>query len=176
MNSADATPPLPDLLAQNLSIVFCGINPGVRAASTGHHFAGRGNRFWPVLYRAGFTPELIQPEGDRAILRYGYGLTAVVARATARADQLSREEIRGSGPEFERKIKGCAPRYLAFLGKMAFAALFDDKQPAWGPQPVKFGGAHVWILPNPSGLNRSFSFDDLVDAYRELRITAATSP
>jgi TDG/mug DNA glycosylase family protein len=106
----DSSRPLPDILAPDLPLIFCGINPGIRAASTGHHFEGRGNRFWRVVHLAGFTPEQMRPEDDRTFLRYGCGLTTVVSRPTARADELSRSEIEAAASEFERKIAHYAPR------------------------------------------------------------------
>lgn len=175
MTEADSIQTLPDIIAPGLSLIFCGINPGMRAAATGHHFEGRGNRFWRAIHLAGFTPEQIRPEDDRTLLQYGCGLTAVVSRATARADQLSRSEIRSAAVEFERKITAYAPRYVAFLGKMALCALSGKQDIQWGPQPDTFGGARVWVLPNPSGLNRSFSLDALVTAYRELCVAMVSA-
>jgi len=171
-----ALPALPDLLAPGLSLVFCGINPGLRAASTGHHFEGRGNRFWRVLHLAGFTPEQIRPEDDHTLLRYGYGLTTVVPRATAQAADLSRSEIELAAGAFQRKIEQCAPRHVAFLGKMAFSAISGAPTLEWGRQAARFGGACAWVLPNPSGLNRGFSLDALVAAYREARMAVASTP
>jgi double-stranded uracil-DNA glycosylase len=161
---------LPDILDTGLSVVFCGINPGLSAASTGHHFEGRGNRFWRVLHLAGFTREQLRPDDDRSLLQYECGLTTAVSRPTARAEQLSRSEIKAAAPEFERKITQYAPRYVAFLGKMAVSELIGRRDVDWGLQSVTFGGARVWVLPNSSGLNRAFSLDALVSAYRELRL------
>jgi double-stranded uracil-DNA glycosylase len=161
---------LADILAKDLSIVFCGINPGQTAATAGRHFVNRSNRFWRVLYLAGFTPEQILPEDDRSILAYGYGLTTAVARPTRRASELSRDELVLAASMLERKIAGFAPRTLAFLGKAAYAAIVRDRSLQWGPQPMLFAGASVWVLPNPSGLNRNFSLDALVEAYRAMRL------
>ncbi|MFB9122088.1 G/U mismatch-specific DNA glycosylase [Paraburkholderia dipogonis] len=170
---ADLFRSLPDLLEPGLSVVFCGINPGVQAASTGRHFAGRGNRFWRAIHLAGFTPEQIGPNDDYTLLQYGCGLTTVVSRPTARADQLSSWEFKAAAAGFERKIEGYAPQCVAFLGKMALSAMSGSRDIGWGPQPTTFGGARAWVLPNPSGLNRSFSLDALVAAYRELRLAVA---
>lgn len=164
---------LPDIIAERLAVVFCGINPGMTAAVAGHHFAGRSNRFWRVIHLAGFTPEEILPENDRTILRYRCGLTAVVDRPTARADQLSAEEFIAAAARFEKKIARYAPRCVGFLGKAAYSVLSGQRELAWGPQPVAFGGAAVWVLPNPSGRNRAFTLDQLVDAYRQLHLTAS---
>ena len=168
----DSAQSLPDIIQPGLSILFCGINPGLQAASTGHHFAGRGNRFWKVLHRAGFTNDEFRPENDRQLLNHGYGLTAAVARPTARASQLSKAEIQASAAQFELKIRHYAPRFIAFLGKMALAEMSGQRDIEWGLQAREFGEARVWVLPNPSGLNRSFSLDALVSAYRELRLAA----
>ncbi|TXC81223.1 G/U mismatch-specific DNA glycosylase [Paraburkholderia azotifigens] len=161
---------LPDILEPGLSVIFCGINPGLRAASTGHHFAGRGNRFWRTLHLAGFTREELRPEAGRSLLHYACGLTTAVSRPTARADQLSRAEIKAAAADFELKIACYAPRYIAFLGKMAIAELTGKRDIEWGLQSLSFGGASTWVLPNPSGLNRAFSLEALVSAYRELRL------
>lgn len=170
--NADSATFLPDIIEPGLSVLFCGINPGMRAAATGRHFDGRGNRFWRVLHRAGFTPEEFRPENDRELLQHGFGLTTVVSRATARADELSGVEIQAAAAQFELKIQRYAPRFVAFLGKMALAEMSGKRDIQWGLQSSKFGGARVWVLPNPSGLNRAFSLDALVSAYRELRIAA----
>ncbi|MDZ5431125.1 G/U mismatch-specific DNA glycosylase [Pseudomonas fluorescens] len=164
---------LEDILAERLAVVFCGINPGVMAAAQGHHFAGRGNRFWRTLHLAGFTPEELRPEQDRTILQYQCGLTTVVERPTARADQLSQHEFIAAAAEFEGKIARHAPRFVGFLGKAAYAALSGQRDVAWGLQARTFGHAAVWVLPNPSGRNRAFTLDQLVDAYRQLRLTIA---
>jgi TDG/mug DNA glycosylase family protein len=161
---------LPDLIAPGLAVLFCGINPGLLAAATGHHFAGRSNRFWRVIHLAGFTAEEIQPENDHRILHYRCGLTSVVRRPTARADQLSREEFTSAAAGFERKIRCCAPRFVAFLGKPAYSALSGQRNVAWGSQSATIEGSAVWVLPNPSGLNRAFTLDRLVEAYRQLHM------
>jgi double-stranded uracil-DNA glycosylase len=161
---------LPDLIAPHLDVLFCGINPGLTAAATGHHFAGRNNRFWRVIHLAGFTPAEISPQDDHAILRYGCGLTAVVKRPTASADQLSRAEFIAAAAEFEHKVARYGPRFVAFLGKAAYSALSRQREVEWGLQTARMQGASVWVLPNPSGRNLAFGLDDLVDAYRQLRL------
>lgn len=159
---------LPDIITGRLAVVFCGINPGMTAAAAGHHFAGRGNRFWRVIHLAGFTPTEILPANDRTILRHQCGLTAVVDRPTARADQVSAQEFIAAAEDFEQKIARYAPRFVGFLGKAAYAVLSGQREIAWGSQPITFGGAAVWVLPNPSGRNRAFTLDQLVGAYRQL--------
>ncbi|BFT62641.1 G/U mismatch-specific DNA glycosylase [Pseudomonas moorei] len=159
---------LEDILAEQLAVIFCGINPGVMAAAQGHHFAGRGNRFWRTLHLAGFTPQEVRAQNDRTILQYQCGLTAVVERPTARADQLSMHEFTAAAAAFEEKITRYAPRFVAFLGKAAYCALSGQRDVAWGLQAQTFGNASVWVLPNPSGRNRAFTLEQLVDAYRQL--------
>ncbi|HUA78757.1 MAG TPA: G/U mismatch-specific DNA glycosylase [Dyella sp.] len=159
---------LPDIIAEGLDVLFCGINPGMKAAATGHHFAGGNNRFWRAIHLAGFTPMEMSPREDRAILRYGYGLTSVVKRPTARADQLSPREFASAAAEFERKLACFAPSYVAFLGKAAYCGLSSQRDATWGLQPTRMQGARVWILPNPSGRNRAFGLGQLVEAYRQL--------
>lgn len=158
---------LNDLIDINLKVIFCGINPGLKSASDGHHFSGRSNRFWKVLYHAGFTPYEIEPANDAMILNFGYGLTTAVARPTTRADELSKDEFNDAKDSFSNKITHYQPQYIAFLGKAAYLAFSGKKDLLWGLQPEKFSGASVWILPNPSGLNRGFTLKDLIDHYHD---------
>jgi TDG/mug DNA glycosylase family protein len=164
---------LPDVIGPGLAVVFCGINPGARAAAAGHNFVGPSNRFWRAIHLAGFTPERIPAEQDLSLLKYGCGLTTAVARATRRADELSRDEFVLAAVALERKIEFYAPHTLAFLGKAAYSALTGRREIAWGPQAGRLGGAAVWVVPNPSGLNRSFSLVELTRHYRELRLAVA---
>lgn len=159
---------LTDIISKDLRIIFCGINPGLKSASDGHHFSGRSNRFWKVLHQAGFTPHEIQPANDSSILNFGYGLTTAVERATARADELSKDEFDNSIHAFKNKMAHFTPGYIAFLGKPAYMAFSGKKKLVWGDQGEIFCGARVWVLPNPSGLNRGFTLQDLVVSYREL--------
>jgi len=169
------SPPLPDVISEGLAVVFCGINPGMRAAASGHHFEGNGNRFWRVLHLAGFTPVLMRPENDRDLLAHRCGLTTAVGRPTARADQLSPHEFHASTSALLRKIELHRPICIAFLGKAAYVAISGQRHVLWGRQNATFGGSVVWLLPNPSGLNRSFGLDDLVGAYRALYLAYASS-
>lgn len=163
--------PLPDVVAPGLAVIFCGLNPGVSAAATGHHFVNRSNRFWRVLHRAGFTPEEIRPEDDRTLLDHGCGLTTVVTRPTPGAGDLDRAEYVAAASDLKRLVARLRPRCLAFLGKPAYAAIQGRRELAWGRQPERFGGAVVWVLPNPSGRNLAFGLDALVTAYRALRLS-----
>jgi len=158
---------LTDIIAVHLNVIFCGINPGLKSADEGHHFSGRSNRFWRVLHQSGFTPYEIQAVNDTSILDFGYGLTTAVARATSRADELSKEEFDESLEAFKVKITEFQPRYIAFLGKAAYKAFSKKKEISWGKQSDDFCGAGGMGLPNTSGLNRGFSLNDLVTFYRE---------
>lgn len=175
MKMSDSMMPLTDLLAMDLDVLFCGINPALSAALAGHHFSSQSNRFWKVLHLAGFTPHQLRPDEDHKILLYGYGITAVVKRPTVRATELATHEFIAAAEEFEITIRQFHPRFLAFLGKPAIEALSKHAPVRWGRQRVSFGGAEVWVLPNPSGLNRTFSLEALVNAYRELRIAVDES-
>src|ERR1700751_5450211 len=161
--------PLPDIVAPGLSVVFCGLNPGLSAAAEGHHFVGRSNRFWRVLHLAGFTPEQIAAEDDASLLAYGLGITSVVERPTAGFDDLARSEFVAAATGFEAWVRRWTPRYVAFLGKAAYGAMMGRREVAWGRQVEPFGGAVAWVLPTPSGRNLAFSQDALVAAYRDLR-------
>ncbi|MBB6369628.1 G/U mismatch-specific DNA glycosylase [Chryseobacterium shigense] len=159
---------LKDIIAKNLTVIFCGINPGLKSAEDGHHFSGKSNRFWKVLHQAGFTPFQIEAVNDINILNFGYGLTTAVARATSRADELSKNEFDDSLEVFTAKMKEFQPKYIVFLGKAAYKAFFKKKEISWGRQAEDFCGSGVWVLPNTSGLNRGFTLDDLVDFYSQL--------
>lgn len=163
-----------DILAPDLDVVFCGLNPASTAAADGHNFSNRSNRFWPVLHLAGFTDVRLQPQDERRLLEYGCGISAVVSRPTTRADEIGPAEFRAARPEFEAKMRRYAPSVIAFLGKRAFSAMVGRPDIGWGRYPEQFAAATAWILPNPSGLNRNFAMADLVTAYGELR--AAVSP
>lgn len=159
---------LTDIIADNLIILFCGINPGLKSAGDGHHFSGKSNRFWKVLYLAGFTPYEIEAVNDIDILNFGYGLTTAVARPTVRADELLKEEFEHSFEIFQEKIVHYKPRYIAFLGKSAYAVFSGKKHITWGKQLENIQNATVWVLPNPSGLNRGFNIENLTSYYAEL--------
>jgi TDG/mug DNA glycosylase family protein len=163
------TPYEADILADELDVVFCGINPASTAAADGHNFSSGTNRFWQLLHLAGFTDERLRPEDERQLLRYRCGITAVVMRPTARADEVPTMEFRQARPAFEAKMRKYRPRAIAFLGKRALAAMLGGPNVDWGRQPVEFAGTNAWVLPNPSGLNRGFTMDELVVAYSELR-------
>jgi TDG/mug DNA glycosylase family protein len=158
----------PDILARGLDVIFCGLNPAASAAGAGHNFSSRSNRFWTVLQLAAFTDVRLQPQDESRLLEYGCGITAVVGRPTKRADEVSPEEFLKARLGFETKIRRYAPRSIAFLGKRALSTMIGQPNVEWG-QPTEFAGTMAWVLPNPSGLNRSFSLDALVAAYSEFR-------
>jgi TDG/mug DNA glycosylase family protein len=164
----------PDILAKNLDVIFCGLNPASSAAAAGHNFSNGSNRFWRVLHLAGFTDVRLRPQDERRLLEYGCGITAVVRRPTRRAQEVSSEEFRQARQGFEAKVRQYAPHSIAFLGKRAFSLMTGQPEVPWGRQPTEFAGTMSWILPNPSGLNRSFTLDTLVSAYSELRLALET--
>jgi double-stranded uracil-DNA glycosylase len=163
---------LPDVIAPGLRVLFCGINPGLYTAWAGHHFARRGNRFWPTLHRSGFTPRQLEPNEQDELLTLGLGVTNVVARATATAAQLSTAELRAGGELLRRTVEKQAPSYLAVLGVTAYRSAFDAPRAGLGLQSRGIGATTVWVLPNPSGLNAHFSLDALAALFAELRAAA----
>jgi TDG/mug DNA glycosylase family protein len=160
---------LPDLIAPGLTVLFSGINPSLYSAATGHHFARPGNRFWPALHRSGFTPRQLQPAEQDELLTLGLGVTNVVARATARADELSPEELVAGAEALAAKVRRWAPAWLAVVGVTAYRVGFARPRAAAGPQDDTVGGARLWVLPNPSGLNASWTAPRLAEAFQELR-------
>ncbi len=166
---------LPDVIAPGLDVLLCGINPGLWSAATGYHFARPGNRFWPALHLGGFTPRQLGPDEQERLLGYGLGITNLAARATARADELTREELTAGGEVLYDKVVRLAPRWLAVLGVTAFRTAFGMQRAKVGRQEQEFGGAQLWILPNPSGLNAHFTLDQLAAQFASLR-AAATHP
>lgn len=160
------------MVADGLSVLFCGINPGLMSAATGHHFARPGNRFWPVLHLSGFTPRLLKPSEQRELLSYGLGITNVVARATARADELDAEEYQEGGRQLALKVARLKPRWLAVVGVTAYRAAFDDRKARVGPQERVIGETRVWVLPNPSGLNAHWTAQTMAEEFARLRSAA----
>lgn len=149
-------------------MLFVGINPGLYSAATGHHFARPGNRFWPALHQGGFTPRLLHPSQQAELLRYGYGITNLVNRGTATADELQPEEFVRGRRRLAAKVRRYRPQVVAFLGVGAYCHAFACKIAAVGPQGERFEGAQVWLLPNPSGLNANYQLPSLVQLFRRL--------
>lgn len=157
-----------DVVAPGLDVLFCGINPGLYTAAIGHHFGRPGNRFWKVLHLAGFTPRELSPFEERELPRYGCGITNLVNRATARADELDGDALARGGARLERTVRRWRPRAVAVLGMDAYRAAFGRRRVAVGPQPEPLAGAALWVLPNPSGLQASYQLADLVRLFAAL--------
>ncbi|MBF6331030.1 G/U mismatch-specific DNA glycosylase [Nocardia transvalensis] len=160
---------IPDLVAPGLRVLFCGINPGLWSGATGYHFARPGNRFWPALYRSGFTPRVLRPDEQQEMLALGLGITNVAVRTTAKADELTAEELRDGGRALAERVLRYRPRVLAVLGLGAYRTAFDRPRTVVGRQPESLGDTEVWVLPNPSGLNAHYTLDALAAEFRILR-------
>jgi double-stranded uracil-DNA glycosylase len=163
---------LPDVLPPEgapCDVLFCGINPSLYSAATGHHFARPGNRFWPALHLSGFTPRLLAPGEQLQIARFGLGITNVAPRATAQAAELSAEELRAGGARLSDLTGRARPRFLAIAGVTAYRIAFGRPRAMIGPQDEHIGPARLWILPNPSGLNASWTLPRLTEAFGALR-------
>jgi double-stranded uracil-DNA glycosylase len=163
-----------DVVAPGLRILFCGINPGRYTAATGHHFAGPGNRFWPTLHAAGFTPRLLQPVEQAELLALGFGITNLVRRTTARADLLTTQELREGAKLLRRNVRRLRPEILAVVGLGAYRTAFAAPNAACGLQDQVIGSTRVWLLPNPSGLNAHHTGRELVELFRALHSFADT--
>jgi double-stranded uracil-DNA glycosylase len=159
---------IPDVIAPGLRVVFAGINPGLYSAATGYHFARPGNRFWPALHRSGFTERVFRPDEQEQLLGLGLGITNVVARATARAEELRPAEFLAGARVLSAKIARLRPRWLAVVGVTAYRAAFGRRHAAVGLQGEAIGETRVWILPNPSGLNAHYVGPRLVAAFADL--------
>lgn len=170
--AAAATRVLPDVIGPGLTVLFCGINPGLYSAATGHHFARPGNRFWPALHRSGFTPRLLHPWEQEELLGHGLGITNVVARASARADELTADELVAGVEILAGKAERYRPAWIAVAGVTAYRIGFGRPRATFGAQPDRLGPARLWVLPNPSGLNAHFTPERLADAFAELRSAA----
>lgn len=168
---AAVTRTVDDVIGPDLHVLFCGINPGLYTAWSGHHFAGPGNRFWPALHEGGFTERRLHPSEERLLLPR-YGITNVVARTTATAAELAPEEYVAGGVSLERKVRTHRPRILAVLGMGAYRTAFARPGAGLGEQPETIGDTRLWVLPNPSGLNAHYSRSDLAALFRTLRETA----
>lgn len=160
---------VPDVIGPNLKVLFSGINPGLYSAATGHHFARPGNRFWPALFAGGFTPRLFSPWDEAELLELGYGITNIAQRASATADQLSRDELIAGSKQLTRKVKRYSPRVLAIVGVGAYRVAFAKPQATLGLQDERIGATRIWLLPNPSGLNAQYQPRDLARLFKELR-------
>jgi len=163
---------VPAVIASGLRILFVGINPGLYTAAVGHHFARPGNRFWPALHKAGFTARLLSPFEEKELLRDGYGITNLVARATATAAELDVDEIVRGGRRIAAKVRRYRPAIVAFVGVGAYRTAFDRPHAEPGPQRETIEGAAVWVLPNPSGLNAHYQPKDFARIFGALKAAA----
>jgi TDG/mug DNA glycosylase family protein len=160
---------VPDIVGPGLRVLFCGINPGLHSAATGHHFARPGNRFWTTLYGAGFTPRLFRPDEERELLGLGYGLTKFINRPTRAASELTDEEYVAGGRRAVRLVRRYRPRVLAAVGIEAYRKAFARPRATIGEQAETIGDTVLWLLPNPSGLNAHYKPRDFVRVFAELR-------
>ena len=159
---------VPDVIAPDLRVLFCGINPGLYTAAVGHHFARPGNRFWPALHAGGFTNHVLSPFHERELLKSGFGITNVVRRATPSADLLTKEEIVEGGEKLRRKVLRYRPKVLAVLGVGTYRIAFNQPKAVVGRQEETIGNTIIWVLPNPSGLNAHYQAGELARLFREL--------
>lgn len=167
---------VPDVIAPGLLVLFSGINPGLYTAATGWHFGRPGNRFWKALHAGGFTPRVLHPSEQGELLRYGCGITNVVARASTAAAELSPAELQAGAAVLDDKVRRFAPRVLAVLGLGAYRTGFGRPRATMGLQPERVGGRPVWVLPNPSGLNANYRAEDFARLFREVREAAEREP
>jgi double-stranded uracil-DNA glycosylase len=163
---------VPDLVAKNLIVLFVGINPGLYTAAIGRHFGRPGNRFWPALHAGGFTPRFFSPFEESLLLDLKLGITNVANRATARADELTNEELRTGGRRLAAKVKRWRPTVVAFVGIGPYRIVSGNKDARVGLQNEPFGGSHAWVLPNPSGLNAHYQPAALAELFGDLRFWA----
>ena len=171
---------LQDRIAPGLRVLFVGINPGVRSAVTGHHFAGYSNHFWKLLREAGLVPEPITYEDDARLLEWGYGVTNLIARPSPGIDDLRPHEYVEGWKVLSRKIRRYRPRIVALVGVTLYRAILPLVDPTakrngavtCGRQSLQLHGAQVFVLPNPSGRNANFSHDEMVAAFKKLRDAA----
>ncbi|MEV0676234.1 G/U mismatch-specific DNA glycosylase [Actinosynnema sp. NPDC050436] len=159
---------IPDVIAPDLDVLFCGINPGLLSEATGRHFARPGNRFWPALHLSGFTPRRLTPAEQDELPGFGLGITNLVARPSAKAEELSAGELRQGARVLTDLAAAQRPRFVAVVGITAYRTAFARRTARVGPQPEPIAGARLWLLPNPSGLNAHYQLSDLASVFREL--------
>jgi TDG/mug DNA glycosylase family protein len=166
---------VPDVIADDLAVLFCGINPGLYSGATRHHFARPGNRFWPVLHKAGFSDRLLTPFDEDELLARRIGVTNLVKRATATAAELDKDELQRGARILARKVRLRRPTFVAFLGIDAYRSAFQRPKVRLGEQEQALEGARVWVLPNASGLNAHYQVPDLVRVFAELARAAGVA-
>ena len=160
---------IPDVIGPGLRVLFCGINPSLYSAAIGHHFGRPGNRFWPAIHAAGFTDRLLSPFEDCKLLANGYGITNLVARATATAEELTASELVIGAATLERKVRRYRPDCVAFVGNTAYRTAFERREAMLGRQEERLASSLGWVLPNPSGLNAHYGLTQLTRLFVELR-------
>jgi double-stranded uracil-DNA glycosylase len=162
--------PLRDRIKPGVRVLFVGINPGIRSAQTGHHFAGYSNRFWKLMFDAKLVPERIDHRDDDRLPEWGYGITNLVARETPGIDTLSRDECLAGVAVLRRKVRRFRPEIVAFVGVSLYRWIFGTKgNVRLGLQRDTFEGAQVFVLPNPSGRNANFTYREMLASFRRLR-------
>jgi TDG/mug DNA glycosylase family protein len=173
---------LPDLIPPSTRLLIVGINPGLLTVAVQAHFARRGNRFYPALFRAGVTDRVVDasagfdPDDVRHLEDRGVGITCIVPNATVRAAELTPEQLRAGGAALRRRVAIVRPKVVAILGISAYRVAFDEPRATVGRQPGDWDGAQVWVVPNPSGLNAHASLADLASSYREVAVAAGIEP
>ena len=167
---------IPDVIAPGLDILFCGINPSLTSGATGWHFAHPGNRFWRAVHDSGLTPRRLLPSEQNELLGFGLGVTNLVARATARADELAGEELRSGGRRLRELVEEYHPAWVAVVGVTAYREAFGERAARVGRQERTLGDAGLWVLPNPSGLNAHYTPAALAAEFRMLREAAGIPP
>ena len=163
------SPVLGPIVGPGMRVLFVGINPSLRSAEVGHHFARPGNRFWPTLQAAGFTPRRLRPDEDRELPAYGIGVTNIAFRPTRAAAELTLAELRDGATALEVTVREHRPRLVAVVGLTAYRMAFDRPKATMGRQPDEIGGRPVWVLPNPSGLNAHYKPADFARLFAEAR-------
>lgn len=164
------------IVRPGLRVLFVGINPSLLSAELGHHFARPGNRFWPALHEAGFTPRRLRPDEDGELPRHGVGVTNIASRPTREAQEITPAELHAGALELERTVLRHGPRLVAVAGLTAYRTAFARPKATMGLQPEEIGGRPVWVLPNPSGLNAHYKPADFARLYAEARAYAETLP
>jgi TDG/mug DNA glycosylase family protein len=159
---------VPDLVGPGMRVLLVGINPSLWSGWSGFHFGRPSNRLWATLHEAGLTDRRLRPEETDALLAAGIGITNLVNRATARADELDQAEIRAGVVRLRALVRRWRPQHVAVLGVTAYRIAFGQPRAAVGLQPEPFEGARIWVLPNPSGLNAHYQQAELIVAYAEL--------
>jgi len=169
---------LSDYLQPGLRVLFVGINPGLRSAAVGHHFAGHSNRFWKLLFESRLVDEPLTYREDWRLPQWGLGLTNIISRTSAGIDVLDQAEYRSGLVALERKIRRYQPRTIALLGVTIFRVLFPQQGGSSaldpGPTKARLAGVPVFLLPNPSGRNAHYSYQTMLTAFRRLRKEAGS--